>query len=231
MFQGCATKRLSVCVGLRGRTALPHDGRLLRLFPRCMESLSDALGASDGLPPVEVVVAHWPLAGESPVGEWLSRVLGSRAELHVVEPDAPYNRGRGRNEAAQAARGDGLFFLDADMLVPPALLPVGVRHLRAGKVFFPRYRRYTSAAEDRAVVEHGTGNVFITRALFAACGGWQEPPLWGEEDTAFWRQWVSKKLPTGEPLMVRDDVPGFVHQWHPLAPDHKSYCTAKGGTR
>lgn len=216
---------LSICIGVRGRISLPWEGSptgaggVLALLPRCVRSLASALQASGpALPPTELVLAHWPVPGEPYPGDWLPDACGGLS-WRVVTPGGEYNRGRGRNEAARAAVGDALFFLDSDMLVPPGLVERGLHWLQEGKVFMPRYRRFTSPQETRHVAEHGTGNVFLTRRQWLEFP-WPEYPLWGFEDTEMWRYWMGKRL------VVREGVEGFLHQWHPLAEDHKSRRSA-----
>jgi len=171
------------------------------------------------MPAVEMLVAHWPVAGEPDILPNL-RLPGGIAPK-VVRSELDYNRGRGRNTAAAASAGDAIFFLDADMLVVPAVLERGLHYLEPGpsgangQVFFPLYRRYTSATHERSIVEHGTGNCFLSRTQWEQFK-WPEIEKWGQEDTLFWRHWKAAGL------AVREPVAGFYHQWHPLAPDHRS---------
>ena len=213
---------LSICVGHMGRSAVPFEGGFLRLFPRCVESLLTSIDQLDraGIHPavnMELVVADWPVPGEQPVENWLQPLVAGRLATVIVEPGGTYNRGRGRNEAARAAVGENLFFLDTDMLVPPAVFTRGFENLKRDKVFFPIYRRFTNVQEVRALAEHGTGNCFLSAAHFLESGGWPEQEAWGREDTDFWRYWQKRKL------AVREPVDGFLHQWHPLARDHKNF--------
>jgi len=206
---------LSVCIGVKGRIALDTEHGALALLPRCVRSLAQAAAsAPPSTPPVELAIAHWPVPGEPPPREWIPEAAAF--PISITNPTEPYNRGRGRNCAARIARGDALFFLDADMIVPPGLIERGLHWIRRGRVFFPRYRRFTSPDETRHKVEHGCGNVFLSRRQFADAGGWPEHDQWGMEDREFWQTFI------GQDLVVRESIAGFMHQWHPLAPDHAS---------
>ena len=119
------------------------------------------------------------------------------------------------------AAGDALFFLDADMIVPPGLIERGLYWIGRGKVFFPRYRRFCDASETRHRLEHGCGNVMLTRRQFDESGGWPEQDGWGFEDRDYWRYWSARKF------VMRETIEGFMHQWHPLAADHKSIVGAR----
>src|SRR4051812_39630952 len=76
-------------------------------FRACLESIATALRSGDEL----IVIA----SGESD-GAWrIAHEFGAQVEI------LPINRGAGfaRNAGARAASGDFIFFVDADVTVPP----------------------------------------------------------------------------------------------------------------
>jgi len=217
------TELLSICVGHYKRSAVPHAGSLLPIFPRCVQSLCPALAAVHQT--AELVVATSTAAagpngvdlrshGEPPTidaatepAAWLLAV--ATIPVRVIECPRPFSRGRARNLAANASQGDWLMFLDADMIVPPELIRRGCELLRAGKAFFPMYRRFIDPDHDEWSWGTGTGNSFVLREHYLAAGGFPAPESWGGEDTTFW-DWFKVHR-----LSVRERVPTFCHQWHP----------------
>ncbi|MEZ0264845.1 MAG: glycosyltransferase [Phycisphaerae bacterium] len=194
---------LSVCVALKNRSRVLADGRELRLFPTLVESL-----ARTAPPNTELVVADWD-SDDWPLAEWLPDAVGPVA-LRVVRMAGRFTRGGGRNAAAAAARGDTLFFTDADCLLSPAVFERGAALLREGKAFFPVLYSLLDPDHRTGFWHHwGYGNALMTRAVFDQVGGWPDYKKWGREDVHFFER-VSALVPT-----VREEVPGFFHQWHP----------------
>ncbi len=124
--------------------------------------------------------------------------------------DGPFSCGRGRNEAAAAARGDALFFIDADCLVNAAVVAVGLSVVARGFAFFPIMYSYTDPAHtDGWWRSSSYGNCAMSRDVFERSGGWPEYTQWGLEDDHFFER-VSSLVGT-----VRGNAHGLVHQWHP----------------
>src|SRR3954452_23100413 len=87
---------ISVCVSLKNRSRVEHEGRDLALFPNCVRSLADAAADIRDSGPVELVVADfhsddWPLAA------WLSAAAGGVLRVRVIPLDGQFSRGRGLN--------------------------------------------------------------------------------------------------------------------------------------
>ena len=198
---------LSICVGHRGRSPCIANGVALPIFPKCVAALSSAV--ADLGEPCELVVADWPLPDCPPVKDWLVAACPPSLLVRVVEPARPWTRGTGRNAAAAVASAEWLFFLDADMLTPAAVLQRGLAVLGMGLAYFPLYRRYSGADEKGLAWGSGEGNSFVTRTDWLAAGRFQETTEYGSEDTAFGHWFRARGR------YVRDEQPDFRHQWHP----------------
>jgi len=195
---------LSVCIPSLNRNRIPWQGRMLELLPRCLDSLARALDAA--CVEAEVIIADggsedWPPA------EWAPQRIAPMP-VRVLDAGRPFMRGRARNVAAEAARSDVLFFCDADMLVPARVIERGLEVAAGGRGYFPLYKRFSGPEHTSQVPGSGHGNCVVLAAHWRA-SRWPERLRWGGEDTAFAR-WFSARG-----LMVREAVPGFVHQWHP----------------
>ena len=72
----------------------------------------------------------------------------------------------------------------------------------------------------------GLGTCFVTRDLFARAGRWPEYKSWGKEDDHFY----DRVRALG--AVVRDEVPGYFHQWHPNDVQWKDrYADVPAGVR
>jgi len=220
---------LSVCVSLRNRSRIRHEGRDLELFPNCVAALVAAVkmlvnishvpNRHSKLPTnamiVELVIADfgsddWPLAG------WIERATtGLRLKHLCLKED--FSRGRGLNLAVTEASSDRLFLLDADMLVTPQLLQTGIDTADQQEAYFPVFRNMTESGELLHFEHSGFGNAFVWKQLFHAAGGLPEFQSWGGEDDVLFER-LSKIA-----SIRRDEVEGFHHQWHPEYCRHENY--------
>jgi len=177
----------------------------LRLFPKCVHSIVEA---TQHVKDVELVVTDWE-STDWPLSEWLSAAAGDMP-LRVIVLKGPFSRGRGRNAAAAAARGNALLFLDADSVLCPLLLESGRRYLLQDKAFFPIVYTFNEPEHRTGWWrDKGYGNCMVTRSMFDRAGGWPEYQMWGREDEEFFHK-ISATV-----AVVREEVPGFFHQWHP----------------
>src|SRR5258706_9357036 len=112
---------ISICVTIKNRSRLNAGGRELLLFPNCVKSIVES---TRGIKDVELVVADWE-STDWPLNEWLERAAGD-IPVRLIEVKGAFSRGRGRNTAAAAARGDALLFLDADSILCEAVLISGL---------------------------------------------------------------------------------------------------------
>ena len=197
---------LSVCVAVKNRSrVLVEGGHELRLFPNCVRSIAAAVPRDV---PCEIVVTDWA-SDDWPLREWIDQAAAPLT-VRVVQADGAFSRGRGLNLAADAARGDVLLFTDADVIVSRELIERGLTHARASKAFFPVLYSFKGPEHQAGWWRHeGYGNCVVTREAFARAGRWPEYRSWGREDVDFFRR-VSEIAE-----VVREEVPGFFHQWHP----------------
>ncbi len=213
------TPILSVCVSLRNRSRIIHDGQPLHLFPNCVRSLAEA---AEKLGPtclsgrqVELVVADFH-SDDWPLDEWIPDTADP-LQVNVIPVDGDFSRGRGLNIAARHTRSDRLFLCDADMLIPAELLQRGIEILDAGDAFFPVFRYLGLDASRQHLVPESFGNAMVTRELFEATGGVPEFHSWGGEDDLFYAEVVRRAT------VRRDVIDGFDHQWHPERCRHEHY--------
>ena len=198
---------ISICVTIKNRSlvAIPDAEKPLRLFPNCVDSVVNAIGCEI---PCELVVADfgstdWPLA------QWLAEAAHPIA-VNIISVDGDFSRGKGLNVAAAAARGDILFFLDADALVCQELFREGRDYVMQGKAYFPILFSFDDPAHEHGHwLDVGYGLCMLSKELFLRSGGWPEYRKWGKEDDDFFAR-IQMLAET-----VRHPVPGFYHQWHP----------------
>jgi len=196
---------ISICVTVKNRSRIQADGRELTLFPNCVRSIvSSAASRSD----VELVVSDWH-SDDWPLSEWLAAAAGP-IPVRIVPVEGAFSRGRGRNVAAEAASGDALLFLDADSIFCSRVLEAGLEYLGQGKAFFPIVYSFDGQEHVTGIWRRfGFGNCMVSRQMFRRSGGWPEFSRWGKEDDEFYARIFELAD------VVREDVPGFFHQWHP----------------
>jgi glycosyltransferase involved in cell wall biosynthesis len=196
---------LSICVTVKNRSRVMVDGRELKLFPNCVQSIVTSLPRDLSC---ELVVADWQ-SDDWPLQDWLPDAA-SPIPVTVVTLTGQFSRGRGRNAAAEAAQADWLFFLDADCLVSRQVVELGVDALRSEKSFFPILYSYADADHRSGWWRsEGFGNCMLNRNVFEKAERFPDYAYWGEEDVHFFDH-VSALSP-----VVRQQVEGLYHQWHP----------------
>lgn len=196
---------LSICVALKNRSRVVVEGHELRLFPNCVDSIRRSVGDDIS---AELVVADWN-SDDWPLDQWLPQAVGS-LDLRIVPMEGSFSRGRGLNAAARAARGDILFFTDADCLMCPALFHAGILQVNATAAYFPVLYSYSDPEQVEGWWRHsGYGNCMLLRRTWEESGGWPEYNTWGREDDDF----LKRVLAVAN--VVREEAPGFFHQWHP----------------
>ena len=195
---------LSVIINHKNRSFYEWDGKLVPLFRRSYDALICALNETKVN--AEIIIADW-IDDDSPrlgLGSWCDD-----ARVFVERCWGDFTRGGGRMLAARRAHGEVFFFMDADMLVPPALITRGIEVARQRKGFFPLYKRQDKFDRSKLNDGIGTGNAFCLGDIFRDTTGFPQKAQWGGEDTAFWMWFVRRNM------SVREPVEGFIHQWHP----------------
>ncbi len=196
---------ISICVTVKNRSRVQIDGRELRLFPNCVESI---VQATEGRSDCELVVADWG-SDDWPLEDWLLE-RAKPVPVRLIEVRGNFSRGQGRNRAAAAARGQSLLFVDADVLLCGGVLTAGIECSRMGKAYFPVLYSFDTPEHTSGWWRHfGYGNCLLGRSLFDRVGGWPEYQGWGREDDDF------HKRVAAVAEVVREETPGFYHQWHP----------------
>src|SRR5438270_1622793 len=122
---------LSICVAIKNRSRVLIEGRELRLFPNCVASILKSVANIEA----ELVVADWN-SDDWPLTQWIE-AAAHPIPVRLVAETGSFSRGRGLNSASRAAKGDVLFFTDADSLVCPKLIDDGMGYISLRKVFFP----------------------------------------------------------------------------------------------
>lgn len=195
---------LSVIINHKNRSFYEWNGNLVPLFRRSYDALIHALDETNV--DAEIIIADWLDDDSHSLG------LGSWCDdrrVFVERCFGDFTRGGGRMLAAKRAHGEIFFFMDADMLVPPALITRGIEVARQRKGFFPFYKRQDKFDRTKLHDGIGTGNAFCLGEIFRDTSGFPAKEKWGGEDTAFWMWFVRRDM------SVREPVEGFIHQWHP----------------
>jgi glycosyltransferase involved in cell wall biosynthesis len=175
----------------------------LRLFPRMYKSLQVAIRS------------HYC---EIIVGDWYSTDANVEAiadGAKIIKFEGAFNRSRGKNMLAAAAKYDWLLFLDADMLLPEDFMRLANRVISLGAdVWFPHCRYYANSHHtiETDFIRTAFGNMLIRRSIFESMNGFREYDDWGKEDVEFYRRLVQIN---GRYVIVEKNVEGFYHQWHP----------------
>lgn len=172
---------------------------------RCVESIE----ACDDVD--EIVVADfWSTDTDY---EWFDHTL--------VRVDGPFSIGAGKNRAAEHSTGSILFFLDADMVVPQRCIDRARAVVEDDRVFAPMCWFWLDPEHrEGRWNEHGFGLLAISRQRFFDNDPWPEWHSYGGEDNVFVYQ--------HQELLVRENVEGFEHAWHPHELRSKHYLKPAG---
>lgn len=203
---------LSICTTIKNRSRLRVGEWELDLFPNCVRSLVESIGRDVEC---ELVVTDWQ-SDDWPLGQWLEEAARP-IPARIVTLDGNFSRGRGLNVAASAARGKSLFFMDADVLVCSQVFRRGIQCVEQQQGYFPVLYSFNDPEHRTGRWRRrGFGHCMISKRAFEEVGGWPEYESWGKEDDHFYEN-VQKLMP-----VVREDVNGFFHQWHPDDLDFKN---------
>jgi len=205
--------KLSICVTIKNRSLVIHNNKALTLFPNCIESLANSLSIKDD---AELIITDWN-STDRPIKTWIEAAF-PYYPIHLITINGNgFNRGKGRNIAAQYAQGEILFFLDADMLVDRELIVEAFEWIDLGYVFYPVPWYYTKEDRSEGNFNSGVGNMFIKKELFNKVGPWPEYDGWGFEDLDLF-----KKIKDNNIQIRVKETPNFIHQWHPQTKEFKN---------
>lgn len=205
---------LSVCISLKNRSCVLHDGGFLPLFPNCVESLVEAAQAT-GLE-VELVVADFG-SNDARLEDWIDDLAGD-LQVRVVPVEGGFSRGKGLNHAVAQARASRLLLSDADVLIDADALTRAIELIDQGKAWFPVFRCYDVQDSPAFWLDDGYGIAGMHRRLYDISEGVPEFESWGGEDNVFF-SCVSKHT-----SVVRERWSGLRHQWHPESCRHTNYA-------
>ncbi|MCB0555173.1 MAG: glycosyltransferase family 2 protein [Phaeodactylibacter sp.] len=202
---------LSICITVRNRSKVLLPNQEYAFFlPQCLASLKNAL--PPGLE-TEVLISDFG-STDWPLEEWIGQALEGIPYLNILATGKSYHNGLGRNLAASKAKGDFLFFLDADMILPPSIIQNGLRCLKRQKAYYPICFYFLNPGHTLGFwCDGGKGNVFMPREVFLQAGQWPCPPHYQspyDEDQAFFRKVKATGL-----AFENQREPGFFHQYHP----------------
>ena len=196
---------ISICITIKNRSLVKVAGGDLLLFPKCVQSIVEAVPADI---PCELIVTDWG-SSDWPLAQWLQQAA-QPIPVQIISITGGFSRGQGLNIAAKAAKGDCLFFTDADCLLCAEVLRSGIKYLQENKAYFPVLYSFDGPEHKNGWWRHeGFGNCMVTKAMFELADGWPEYDVWGKEDDHF-----HSKI-AAQVKVVREEVRGFCHQWHP----------------
>jgi glycosyltransferase involved in cell wall biosynthesis len=197
---------LSICITCKNRSKINYNNITLTPFPNLIKSLISFSNKLDD--EIEFVVSDWN-STDWPLKEWLPDLVSNKFDFQIINAVGTFSRGEGRNIAFKYARGEKIFFVDADMeFKEKIVLDDAIKEINNDKVFFPicwsLFKESGGWWRDT-----GFGNFAATKEKLKIIGDWQVRYVWGKEDTDIFRR--ADKLFT----VVREKYIGFVHQWHP----------------
>lgn len=206
---------LSVCISLKNRSRIIHDGKELMLFPNCIKSLASAAQSISNYGKIEVVIADF-LSDDWPLESWIHDASGVM-DIQIVKVEGDFSKGLGLNLAARKARSETLLLCDADMLVDDVFLRRCILETNENTALFPIMRMLNQDGNQGKWQYYGKGNASLRADLFHSVGGVPEFKSWGGEDTIFYDR-VSSRV-----TVRREIQSGLLHQWHPEKSRHENY--------
>ena len=196
---------LSVLVNFSSRAYDMHEGKRIPLFERTFPFLVNTLNQTKV--DAEIIILDSTPAGDPRgLGDWCVD-----RRLRIVKNDVEFNRGAGRAKLGELASGEILYWMDADMIVPPQVITRGIVFARQGQAYYPLYDfEHMPGDLTRYSEGNGTGNLIIQREIYDISPKWPtDMNGWGGEDTKL-AHWF--KI---HGMVFREHIPGFIHLWHP----------------
>ena len=197
---------LSIVLTTFRRTVVKHGERTMRLFPRCIASIANAVKRVDF--PVEVIVTDWEDFGD--VDSILDR--SGLKDWEAFKIRGKFSRGVGLNQAAARSSNDVLLFLDSDILVTAPFLRRVMACTAGRDVYFPVCQRAIGPSERFwEWCDKGYGLMAMRRETYASIGPILERHKWGGEDDHYYSRALEQGRAVSE---YRKDL---LHMWHPTS--------------
>jgi len=208
--------QVSFCIALKNRSNVPTKWGDLRLFQNCLEALINAHQPEKDV--WELCICDFG-STDIDVAKLLSDSLRDRQgftyQLCQLGSGHTFSRGAGLNQARNMARGNVLFYYDADMLMQTRqVLERGLQVAATGSAYFPIVVDLDRRGRSTGARTEGYGMTVLPIDL-ARRLPILERKAHGREDRVLFL------LLQHQGRAVREQVDGFVHQWHPPAPKGK----------
>ncbi|MHA2181428.1 MAG: glycosyltransferase family A protein [Promethearchaeota archaeon] len=207
---------ISLCFPIKNRSFVEHDGKVLKLFVNCLNSIGDSLKDSDIN--YEIVIADF-MSSDCVLKDWVGTSLGA-LDYSIIDVDHSFSRGLGMNICAANSRGKYLSFLDADMIFYKKFFRLLEKEYSEDSIFFPVcFKANESNTEfnfkDGDWQSHGYGLSSLSKSRFIKMGFWPEFNSYGGEDNIFYDKCVKNY----SKHVKRYSADGLLHQWHPPSRD------------
>lgn len=193
---------ISICIPLKNRA---------ENLIRCLDSMRGIKGD------FEVVIGD----NYSDDINWEALAHAYEFEITVARWEGDWSIGKAKNVAAESAKGDILFFLDADVVVVQEVIDKIVRLVPEGWVYAPIMWMEN---EDRKTGDwgvHSFGQVAVTKQQWED-HKWVEWKSYGGDDNMFVEPYKLNHT------MIRDTPDSFIHHWHPHEERTKNYKNNAG---
>lgn len=184
-----------------------HENMSITLATGCMnriEGLRWALSSWLALPQLdEIVIVDW--SSRVPVHEELRAMVDPRLRFIRVEGQSYWCAARCHNVEVQAATGDALLRIDADIRVKPEFF--GPHHsLARAHIFWNPWWRLANSGEDL----HLAGTIYTRRRNFLLVGGYNERlTSYGYEDDDLYQRLIVARCKRG--FLRRSDLEHLPH--------------------
>jgi glycosyltransferase involved in cell wall biosynthesis len=124
----------------------------------------------------------------------------------IIREVGDWSIGRFKNLAAENAKGDILFFLDADLIVPQEIIDKIQKLVPLGYAYCPIMFMENREATGGEWGIHSFGQIAVTKEQWQA-HKWPEWTSYGGDDNYFYEPYKDGKA-------IRDQPFGFIHKWH-----------------
>lgn len=202
--------KLSICITVKNRSKVETEHGILDLFPKCLESINNSITDIEN---IDIVISDWESI-DYPILQWIDTDIPTEV-INVKAKNNTFSAGKGRNIAANRAKGDILLFLDADIIINSTSFYNAWNVAKQYEICYPVIMYQKDYKSEEYTVHEGGGILFISKELFYKVGKWPEYYNHGFEDTDF-----AKKI--NEVTKLYTSTSPFHHQWHPQSKEWKN---------